>query len=53
MSTTNTEILVIGAGVIGDSMAYHLARQGRQVLVVERSEVAKVTVESLTLKPAS
>ena len=30
-----TEILVIGAGVIGNSIAYHLARQGRQVLVVD------------------
>jgi sarcosine oxidase subunit beta len=40
MSRTHTEVLVIGAGVIGSSIAYHLARQGRGVLVVERADVA-------------
>ena len=40
MSATRTEILVIGAGVMGSSIAYHLARQGRRVLVVERALVA-------------
>jgi sarcosine oxidase subunit beta len=34
-----TEILVIGAGVIGNSIAYHLARQGRRVLVVDRTDI--------------
>jgi sarcosine oxidase subunit beta len=34
------EVLVIGGGVIGNSIAYHVARQGRTVLVVERNEVA-------------
>src|SRR5215469_16679076 len=40
VKTMHTEVLIIGAGVIGSSIAYHLARQGRQVLVVERSEIA-------------
>ena len=35
-----TENLVIGAGVIGNSIAYHLARQGRQVLVVDQADIA-------------
>src|SRR5712691_3291872 len=41
MSALKSEVLIIGGGVIGSSIAYHAARQGRQVLVVERSgEVA-------------
>jgi sarcosine oxidase subunit beta len=34
------EVVVIGSGVNGGSIAYHLARQGRRVLVVERAEPA-------------
>src|SRR5436190_11174331 len=38
MSITKSEVLIIGGGVMGSAIAYHVARQGRQVLVVERSE---------------
>lgn len=34
------DVVVIGSGVTGGSAAYHLARQGRRVLVVERARPA-------------
>ena len=40
MKATNTDFLIVGGGVIGNSIAYHLARQGRQVLVIDRSNIA-------------
>jgi len=46
MSVTNTEVLIVGSGVIGGAIAYHAAQQGRQVLVVERSEVASAPAAS-------
>src|SRR5947209_6186744 len=42
----NVEILIIEGGVIGSSIAYHLARQGQQVMVAERSEVASTPAAS-------
>ncbi len=35
MSTNSTDVIVIGAGVIGASCAYHLALAGRSVMVAE------------------
>src|SRR5262245_16495117 len=37
---TETEILIIGGGIAGASTAYHLAQYGRQVTLLERSEIA-------------
>ncbi len=45
-TTTTVEILIIGGGVIGSSIAYHVARQGRKVLVVEGKEIAVEPVAS-------
>lgn len=38
MSGTTTEVLIVGSGVNGGFTAYHAARQGRRVLVLERAE---------------
>lgn len=40
MNTTSVDILIIGGGVIGSSISYHLARQGHQVLVIDRLNIA-------------
>lgn len=36
-----TEVLVIGAGIVGLTTAYELARQGRRVMVVDRGRFAR------------
>ncbi len=35
-----TDVVIIGGGVIGCSIAYHLSKAGVQVRVVEREEIA-------------
>ena len=37
MATETYDVIVIGSGVTGGSIAYHVARQGRRVLVIDRS----------------
>jgi sarcosine oxidase, subunit beta len=40
MDATSVDVLVIGGGVHGASAAWHLARRGVQVLLLERGELA-------------
>jgi sarcosine oxidase subunit beta len=41
-----TEVLIVGAGVMGCSIAYHLARMGRRVCVLDRGGVAETPAAS-------
>lgn len=38
MMPTNSEIIIIGGGIIGNATAYYLAKKGHQVTVLEKSE---------------
>ncbi len=40
MPVAGQEIAIIGGGVIGCSIAYHLARRGAKVVLIERDQLA-------------
>lgn len=43
MTNKAYDVVVIGAGVIGTSTAYHLVKKGLSVALVDRSDVARGT----------
>ncbi|MBA3379643.1 MAG: FAD-binding oxidoreductase, partial [Chloroflexia bacterium] len=40
MTNQSTEIAIVGGGVIGASIAWHLARRGANVTLIERDRLA-------------
>ncbi|EMH4073397.1 FAD-binding oxidoreductase [Serratia marcescens] len=40
MNGTSSRMVIVGAGIVGASIAYHLARQGQHVIVVEQAHPA-------------
>lgn len=51
-STEHPEVVIIGGGVVGGTMAIQFARQGRQVVLVERQLVAPERIVGEFLQPA-
>jgi glycine oxidase len=39
-SKQSTEVVIVGGGVIGSSIAYFLRKAGVEVMVIEREEIA-------------
>jgi D-amino-acid dehydrogenase len=37
------KVVVVGAGVFGASVAYHLAREGAEVVVFDRDDAGRAT----------
>src|SRR5579885_959312 len=46
MSIGSPEVVIVGTRVIGNAIAYHLARTGQRILVVERGDLARAPAAS-------
>ena len=46
----NTEVCVIGAGMCGLSIGYYLAKQGKDVIIVDEDEIGQKTSGNTTAK---
>nr|WP_252361678.1 FAD-binding oxidoreductase [Paenibacillus terrae] len=47
------KIVIIGAGIVGASLAYHLAKRNQDVTVIERHSAPKGATSPSKIKPGA
>lgn len=46
MSNSKKHVIVVGAGIVGSSIAYHLSQKGFQVTIIDKNQPASAATGS-------